>query len=308
MLILTCLFGLLLAHPLCIQALVPVHKSPAPAGVYLNPDSGRFWTMDTFEGNQSAPLSLHKYLYCHANPVNGVDSTGHEFDSISMSVATGIAVGLQTMYDSTVVAAGFTIMNTLSAVAFGVTVDDMMPGFTTAITWDDELSFQCSVIGVGGEQIVTLKADIISLARFGVKVVPNVPKGGGGRVLVDSNEAINLDKDPTLGGRIKPGEKPLISYVSGPELRNKIEQNRRLGVEKGLKGLPKGFDNLEILTARADVDLAIDIRGQSTKTAGKFGDGIIGAQAIKNEIPLVTNDGELGRIVNRYKPGLARMR
>jgi RHS repeat-associated protein len=44
---------------------------------YMNPNSGRFWTMDSFEGKQADPLSLHKYLYCNANPVNGIDPSGH---------------------------------------------------------------------------------------------------------------------------------------------------------------------------------------------------------------------------------------
>ncbi len=61
---------------------------------YLNPNSGRFWTMDGFEGTQTDPLSLHKYLYAHADPVNGVDSTGHNTDYISFNISTAIAGGL----------------------------------------------------------------------------------------------------------------------------------------------------------------------------------------------------------------------
>jgi RHS repeat-associated protein len=45
---------------------------------YLNVSIGRFWTMDTDEGDSSAPLSLHKYLYAGANPVNRHDPTGHD--------------------------------------------------------------------------------------------------------------------------------------------------------------------------------------------------------------------------------------
>jgi RHS repeat-associated protein len=44
---------------------------------YLNPQTGRFWTMDSFEGGSSDPLSLHKYTYCQNNPPNLVDPTGH---------------------------------------------------------------------------------------------------------------------------------------------------------------------------------------------------------------------------------------
>src|SRR5439155_9176942 len=45
---------------------------------YMNPNTGRFWTMDSFEGNQTDPLSLHKYLYGADNPVNRIDPSGRE--------------------------------------------------------------------------------------------------------------------------------------------------------------------------------------------------------------------------------------
>ena len=43
---------------------------------YLNINTGRFQTMDTFQGNNEDPLSLHKYLYCQGNPVNMSDPLG----------------------------------------------------------------------------------------------------------------------------------------------------------------------------------------------------------------------------------------
>lgn len=43
---------------------------------YLNTDSGRFWTRDVFEGLNQDPISLHKYLYAHADPVNNIDPSG----------------------------------------------------------------------------------------------------------------------------------------------------------------------------------------------------------------------------------------
>jgi RHS repeat-associated protein len=45
---------------------------------YLNVSTGRFWSMDSFEGNDRSPLALHKYLYDLANPVNVVDPSGNE--------------------------------------------------------------------------------------------------------------------------------------------------------------------------------------------------------------------------------------
>ena len=51
---------------------------------YLNTGTGRFQTMDTFQGNNEDPLSLHKYLYCQCNPVNMMDPSGHDGDMPSL--------------------------------------------------------------------------------------------------------------------------------------------------------------------------------------------------------------------------------
>jgi RHS repeat-associated protein len=43
---------------------------------HMNPETGRFHTLDEYEGRIRDPLSLHKYLYAHANPVMGSDPSG----------------------------------------------------------------------------------------------------------------------------------------------------------------------------------------------------------------------------------------
>lgn len=43
---------------------------------HYNPDRGRFTSMDPFGGWVEDPLSIHKYLYVHADPVNFVDPFG----------------------------------------------------------------------------------------------------------------------------------------------------------------------------------------------------------------------------------------
>ncbi len=59
---------------------------------YYSPDKGRFWTMDIFEGSKEDPLSLNKYMYCHADPVIRADPSG-KADYTLLSVLAGTAIG-----------------------------------------------------------------------------------------------------------------------------------------------------------------------------------------------------------------------
>jgi RHS repeat-associated protein len=53
---------------------------------YMNPNTGRFWTRDSVEGNIYDPASLHKYTYCGNDPVNRTDPSGNQY-SIAVSLA-----------------------------------------------------------------------------------------------------------------------------------------------------------------------------------------------------------------------------
>jgi RHS repeat-associated protein len=103
---------------------------------YLNPNSGRFWTMDSFEGNAAEPLSLHKYLYVHADPVNGIDPSGHEFSVIGFQVASAMGTVLQSMYDDGVLNAGFAIQDSLLDSLKQYTVTEL---FMEALDLDESL-------------------------------------------------------------------------------------------------------------------------------------------------------------------------
>ncbi len=62
---------------------------------YYRPELGRFWTRDSYEGNNQDPLSLHKYIYCSENPVGNIDPTGHSDLSVGfLFSATTIRTGL----------------------------------------------------------------------------------------------------------------------------------------------------------------------------------------------------------------------
>jgi RHS repeat-associated protein len=44
---------------------------------YLNTNTGRFHTQDTYEGSNGEPLTLHKYLYANGNPASYTDPSGY---------------------------------------------------------------------------------------------------------------------------------------------------------------------------------------------------------------------------------------
>ena len=58
---------------------------------YYDPASGRFSRPDPFAGINSDPISLHKYLYVGADPINGIDPSGlMQWNFATVTTAIGI--------------------------------------------------------------------------------------------------------------------------------------------------------------------------------------------------------------------------
>ena len=58
---------------------------------YYDLSTGRFTRLDPFAGNFKDPQSLHKFLYTHGDPVNGMDPTGEW--SLGSAMMTGAIIG-----------------------------------------------------------------------------------------------------------------------------------------------------------------------------------------------------------------------
>jgi RHS repeat-associated protein len=61
---------------------------------YYNPLNGTFNRVDPYAGNTQDPQSLHKYTYCHNNPVNAIDPTGMMEFSLGGLLMTAVITGL----------------------------------------------------------------------------------------------------------------------------------------------------------------------------------------------------------------------
>lgn len=54
---------------------------------YYNPDVMRFITEDSYLGNNTDPLSLNLYTYCHNNPLTFIDPSGNSVENVTRTVA-----------------------------------------------------------------------------------------------------------------------------------------------------------------------------------------------------------------------------
>ena len=64
---------------------------------YMDPSTGTFISMDSYQGSLYDPVNLHKYLYANANPVMYTDPTGY-FSLAEFSIADGIQSTLNSMH------------------------------------------------------------------------------------------------------------------------------------------------------------------------------------------------------------------
>ena len=72
------LIALFCCNQLTASALSSLQASQPHVGVYLDSDSGRFWTRDKVEGSADIPFSLQSYFYGNLDPINNLDSSGYE--------------------------------------------------------------------------------------------------------------------------------------------------------------------------------------------------------------------------------------
>jgi RHS repeat-associated protein len=77
---------------------------------YYDPSTGRFNRLDPFFGNLNDPLSLHKYLYTHGDPVNGIDSNGMFMCTVGIIGAFALSSTIRARHDGQTISIGSNII------------------------------------------------------------------------------------------------------------------------------------------------------------------------------------------------------
>jgi len=75
---------------------------------YYDQSVGRFTQMDTWQGQNSDPATLHKYLYTYADPINNIDPSGNF--SIGSFGASSSSLGILATASTQTVRTGFTFL------------------------------------------------------------------------------------------------------------------------------------------------------------------------------------------------------
>ncbi len=142
---------------------------------YLNMNTGRFWAMDTENGDDQAPLSLHKYLYAGANPVDHRDRSGNDFDlgsTLAASAGGTTIFGMSALQSAIVIQAVTGGLFAASLSGFGAALEGQSPNDIEAATGNPYNIAKGALFAIGGSAAVATKLGAYALAIISL--------GGGG--------------------------------------------------------------------------------------------------------------------------------
>ncbi|MFA7486382.1 MAG: RHS repeat-associated core domain-containing protein, partial [Phycisphaerae bacterium] len=236
---------------------------------WYNPLIGLFNQVDPYSGNTSDPQSLHKYLYCHANPVNAIDPSGRFSVTEVISVNTIMAVAIGALAPALMVGyekakAGASIWEIIKSAAltwgsaFGLGIGlaiagpylmaaaiwalTLIPGISSGIA---AAAIAIAFIGLtiyGGYELWTsdypLWLKISVTAILAVSVVVSLGKEGVQNLVSKAKNIVN-----ELGGGKQPPAKNVTNpwgRRGSPAHRDKISQVETRFNDKGWKTVSGG--------------------------------------------------------------------
>jgi RHS repeat-associated protein len=177
---------------------------------YYDPTTGRFNRLDPFFGHLNDPQSLHKYLYTHANPVNGIDPSGQFAGVIGIGISLAVGCFNQSRGAATNLGAYATVYSKLQALAelyqLAPILYHAVDATLLAIIFGDDTDIKYTILQGGG---------YYKKGNVSVKVVPNFGIGGltpSGTPYGEIPVSIYLQFDIPTKSKFFVGGKPSITF------------------------------------------------------------------------------------------------
>ena len=156
---------------------------------YMNPGTGTFISMDSYQGSIYDPVSLHKYLYANANPVMYTDPSGYTSAveaGVYMNCTSSLTIA-EAYYNAVIFGIGIKILAQLRAIKaveiatqissetiFNIGVEDALSGMSNkekvssellmktvnAVTLAYLIAGDCIALDVVSTMIEDVKADV----------------------------------------------------------------------------------------------------------------------------------------------------
>jgi hypothetical protein len=228
-----------------------------------NVNTGRFQTMDAFDGVQETPLSLNKYLYCQGNPINMTDPSGHDGDLGSLSLSLSISSGLSSAYNAGVLTAGNALIHTITGVENNLTANQILGGFYA----DTAISLG---IGFAIGAVADIAGDVVYGSDGGMEIEVNATTAEASQnfsksasttedLMVAANQAVKTQGNgsgPIYGTKVhgifeksvnaaRPDLKTEVSYFNGQQVSRGTPGSVRVDVVEGPVNAPTAIFDLK---------------------------------------------------------------
>ena len=225
----------LLAGPLAMPGLAhassKTHVGGSPEFLFTTVTADLAQSLDPRPQNPSCNYDfapgVHKYLYCQDNPVNGTDSSGHEFNLTTMQAMTALSVGINGWSAGVNIRKGRYAMAAVDILSMGFGIGGM--GGPTALR-------QLATAAVGGRGLTI--AQWVAASRGAMQVSQGVA--------IFDIVMMAMSGASTGGTLGSPGSDENVSALL-PNLKSS-EYSAELATARANKVTPTKINNVEQLT------------------------------------------------------------
>jgi RHS repeat-associated protein len=249
---------------------------------YYDQSQGRFTQQDTWMGNDSDPITLHKYLYANVDPANNIDPTGN-FSLGSLSAGQAVSAILTTA------SIGSTVVDTFDFLSGDGDVSAVDAGMMALASYGGFKLFKiigkkflkkfncgrpgehkiCKIFKSDSQRIATIRSTLGISKKKNIAFADYITTDGVGTLVAASGEYTH----PGTAGM-----PPLTRYITMPTGRNRRQTDSERKLYENLanifnpstKGLTRVVSELPICISCAGIgnQFRIDFPGIYLMTRG----------------------------------------